>query len=74
MSCSLHEVVGILLKELWFTQSGPMTLHSNNTVALYIDSNLVHHKFTKHIDVDSHFIPEKMAKKRDAIRCWSIFA
>ena len=50
-----------LLQELRFRKDEQMTLVCDNQVALYIASNPVFHERTKHIEVDCHFIREKIA-------------
>ena len=50
-----------LLLELRFGKDGQMTLVCDNQAALHIASNLVFHEMTKHIEVDCHFIREKLA-------------
>ena len=49
-----------LLQELRFGKDGQMTLVCDNQAALHIASNLVFHERTKHIEVDCHFIREKI--------------
>jgi len=49
-----------LLKELQFGEVTQMTLICYNQVVLHINSNPVFHKRTKHIEVDCHFVREKI--------------
>ena len=50
-----------LLQELRFRKDGQMTLVCDNQTALHIASNPVFHERTKHIEVECHFIREKIA-------------
>ena len=50
-----------LLQELRFEKDEQMKLICDNQVALHIASNPVFHERTKHIEVDYHFIREKIA-------------
>lgn len=49
-----------LLKELHFEEARPMTLICHYQAALHIASNLVFHARTKHIEIDCHFVREKI--------------
>ena len=49
-----------LLQKLRFGNDGPMTLVCDNQTALHIASNSIIHERTKHIEVDCHFIREKI--------------
>ncbi|RVW99739.1 Retrovirus-related Pol polyprotein from transposon TNT 1-94 [Vitis vinifera] len=55
-----------LLRELRFGKDEQMKLICDNQAALHIASNLVFHERTKHIEVDCHFIREKIASGWDA--------
>ena len=50
-----------LLQELTFGKDEQMKLICDNQAALRISSNPVFHERTKHIEVDCHFIREKIA-------------
>ena len=50
-----------LLQELRFEKNEQMKIICDNQAALHISSNPVFHERTKHIEVDCHFIREKIA-------------
>ena len=50
-----------LLQEIRFGKDEQMKLICDNQAALHISSNPVFHERTKHIEVDCHFIREKIA-------------
>ncbi|RVX00094.1 Retrovirus-related Pol polyprotein from transposon RE2 [Vitis vinifera] len=52
-----------LLQELRFGKDEQMKLICDNQAALHIASNPVFHERTKHIEVDCHFIREKIASR-----------
>ncbi|RVX23717.1 Retrovirus-related Pol polyprotein from transposon RE1 [Vitis vinifera] len=49
-----------LLEELQLAPHGPMKLMCDNQVAISIAKNPVHHDRTKHVEIDRHFIKEKI--------------
>ena len=62
MSQSVREIVWIyqLLKEVGLKTSLPAKLWCDNQAALHIASNSVFHERTKHIEVDCHFVRDKL--------------
>ena len=50
----------IILEDLKITWETPMRLYCNNMSAINIAHNPVQHDRTKHIEVDRHFIKEKL--------------
>jgi len=50
----------ILLKELGFDSKDSMRLYCDNKATINIAHNLVQHNRTKHVEIDQHFIKEKL--------------
>ena len=53
-----------LLQELRFEKDEQIKLICDNQATLHISSNPIFHEITKHIEVDCHFIREKIASRR----------
>lgn len=51
-----------LLKDLGLKKLPSVNLKCDNQVALYIAANLVFHERTKHIEVDLHFVRDKVVE------------
>ncbi|EOY25443.1 Cysteine-rich RLK (RECEPTOR-like protein kinase) 8 [Theobroma cacao] len=49
-----------LMEELKVSSIGPMKLYCDNKTAISIAHNPVHHDRTKHVEIDRHFIKEKI--------------
>jgi hypothetical protein len=52
-----------VLTELGIHYMDPMTLHCDNKAAISIAHNPVQHDRTKHVEIDRHFIKEKLDQK-----------
>ena len=52
-----------LRSELHFPQKKACKLFSDNKAAISISENLVQHDLTKHVEIDRHFIKEKLENK-----------
>ncbi|RVW39327.1 Retrovirus-related Pol polyprotein from transposon RE2 [Vitis vinifera] len=63
MALAICELIWLkhLLRELRFGKDEQMKLICDNQAALHIASNPIFHERTKHIEVDCHFIREKIA-------------
>ena len=57
-----------MLRELGVVQAQPPVLWCDNIVATYLSANLVFHARTKHIEVDFHFVRERVSQKQLQIR------
>jgi hypothetical protein len=62
MAMTTCEVVWLshLLKELGLHKIGPAILKCDNKAALSIAVNPVHHEKTKHVEIDCHFVRDKV--------------
>jgi hypothetical protein len=60
--------VQTLLNELGILQPRVASLWYDNLGALYLSANPVFHTRTKHIEVDYHFVRERVARKQLNIR------
>ena len=58
-----------LLEELKISYEFPMQLYCDNKATICIAHNPVRHDRTKHVEVDRHFITEKLEKEVISIKC-----
>ena len=52
-----------LLEELKVKTEGPINMKSDSQSAIAIAKNPIHHDRTKHVEIDRHFISEKVEKQ-----------
>ncbi|GLT99966.1 hypothetical protein SLE2022_173680 [Rubroshorea leprosula] len=52
-----------LLSKLHFALSSPIVVYCDNINALYMATNPVQHHRTKHIEIDLHFVRERVASQ-----------
>jgi histone deacetylase 1/2 len=57
-----------LLTDLWFSLSYVTTIWYDNLGATFLSSNLIFHARTKHVEVDYHFVRDRVAKREIQIR------
>ena len=62
MANATSEVTWILalLKDFGISHNRPAYLYCDNTAAIHISENPVYHERTKHVEIDCHFIREKI--------------
>ena len=62
MATVISEIVWLiaLLKSFGLKHNHAASLYYDSKAAIYIAANLVFHKRTKHIEIDCHFIQEKI--------------
>ena len=51
-----------LYQDLGIITQTPMAMHYDNQVAVFFVGNLTSHKRTKHMEIDSHFIRDKVLR------------
>ena len=52
-----------LLEDIGFSQREPSKIMCDNTAAIQISENPVQHDRTKHVEVDRHFMKEKLEER-----------
>ena len=60
--------IQVLLRELGISLSRPPSLWCDNIGATYLTANPVFHRRMKHVDVDYHFVRERVALKQLDVR------
>lgn len=65
MAITTRELVWIkqLFKELKFCDIQQMKLICDNQATIHVDSKPMFHEMAKHIEIDSHFVQEKVLSK-----------
>jgi hypothetical protein len=60
--------IQVLLHELGIPQSCPPNLWCDNIGATYLAANPIFHRWSKHIEVDYHFVWERIASRQLDVR------
>ena len=62
MACACYELIWLrfLLKDLNISLDGPSVVFCDDQAALHIAANPVFHERTRHIELDCHFIRDKI--------------
>ena len=58
-----------LFTELSYQPSGPTTLHEDNPSCIALALNLIHHARTKHLDIQLHFVHDRVSKQAIQLQC-----
>ena len=71
-ACRESEWIWLLLQELGFKQTTPVTIHCDNTSVVAIAKNPGNHKGTKHIEIRHLYVRQLIDEKRVQIKyCWT---
>jgi len=60
--------IQVLLRELWVSLHKPPSLWCDNIGATYLTANPIFHRHMKHVEVDYHFVRERVAMKQLDVR------
>ena len=60
--------IQVLLRELGISQPRPPSLWCDNIGATYLSANPIFHRRTKHVEVDYHFVRERVASRQLDVR------
>jgi hypothetical protein len=60
--------IQVLLRELGISQHRPPSLWCDNIGATYLSANPIFHRRTKHVEVDYHFVRERVASRQLEVR------
>jgi len=60
--------IQVLLRELGISQARPPSLWCDNIGATYLSANPIFHRRTKHVEVDYHFVRERVSTRQLDVR------
>lgn len=71
MTKGLYEVLWIerLLEELGYPMDTEIKMYCDNKTAIAINNNSIQYDRTKYVEVDKHFIKQKLDERTDFIFC-----